>query len=192
MLRQKDVIGEYVPLSEPGFSDTATRKYGKWFRGIRWDEVDSNGILVHTTSKKGKDIEVNLALAPMILEELENMFPGSVRVVGERTVIDRSMWPADGPIIICETTGWPYTTAEFRRKWRLVANAAGIPKGIRNMDTRAGAITEATEAGIPLEHIKHAATHSDIQMTQRYARGGVQKTESTMIGRAAFRNKGKT
>jgi hypothetical protein len=53
--------------------------------------------------------------------------------------------------------------------WRKVATAAGVPKTVYNMDSRAGAISEATDAGAELEHVRHAATHSDISMTQRYS-----------------------
>jgi site-specific recombinase XerD len=77
--------------------------------------------------------------------------------------------------VICDTNGLPWTDNEYRRKWRLVADAAGVPKTTRNMDSRAGGITEATEAGADIEHVKHAATHSDISQTQRYSRGATEK-----------------
>ena len=57
------------------------------------------------------------------------------------------------------------------------------------MDSRAGAITEATDAGADLEHIRHAATHSDISMTQRYSRGDADKTAGVLRQRVAHRNK---
>jgi hypothetical protein len=56
MLRQRDVIGEWVPLNEPGMSDITVRNW-KWLRGLRWSEIDGNLILRHTTSKKLKPIE---------------------------------------------------------------------------------------------------------------------------------------
>jgi site-specific recombinase XerD len=95
-------------------------------------------------------------------------------------------------MIICEITGLPYSTAEFRRKWRLVADKAGLPKAVKNMDSRSGAISEATDAGIDLEHIRHAATHSDIAMTQRYSRGSEDKVANVQRLRLAHRNKPKT
>ena len=52
MLRQKDVIGEWVPMSEPGMSDTFRDGF-KWMRGLRWEEIDQDLILRHTPSKKG-------------------------------------------------------------------------------------------------------------------------------------------
>jgi hypothetical protein len=185
MLRQKDVIGEWVPVEEPGISATIGPK-GKWMMGLRWEEVDQNMILRHVTSKRGKSVEVNLRLSPMVLEELAVLW--SVPIVG----LTRDVLPASGPLIICEVTGYPYTTAEFRRKWRLAATDAGIPATVRNMDSRAGAISEATDAGADLEHVRHAATHSDIGMTQRYSRGSVDKVAGVSRLRVEHRNKPKT
>ena len=172
MLRQKDVIGEWVPEGEPGESDVHFRGQ-KWLRGVRWEEVNADLILLHTTSKRQKEIEVDLRMAPMIMEEITCM--------GGRK--------ATGPIIICDTNGVPYSAAEFRRKWRLVATAAGIPKAVRSMDSRAGGITEASDAGADLEHIRHAATHSDIAMTQKYSRGATDKIAGVMLKRVEHRNR---
>lgn len=173
MLRQKDVIGEWVPMSEPGISAVTNDGY-KWLRGLRWEEIDDNLILRHTTSKRLKDIEIDLKLAPMVMEELAHE--------GRK---------ASGPVIVCEDSALPWDANWFRQVWREVATAAGVPKKVRNMDSRAGAITEATEAGADLEAIRHAATHGDIQMTQRYARGGVEKTAKVMELRAAHRKNSK-
>ena len=175
MLRQKDVIGEWVPMTEPGSSDV-THGNNKWLRGVRWTEIDKNLILRHVTSKRQKEIVVNLRNAPMVMEEFAKL--------GE--------FPKSGPLIICERTKRPWLPFEFRRWWRIVADAAGIPKTVKNMDSRAGGITEATEAGADLEHVRHAATHENISMTQRYSRGAAEKIESVMRQRVAHRNKPRT
>ncbi len=171
MLRQKDVVGEFVPLNEPGVSEVISGN-DKWLRGIRWEEIDDDLILRHTTSKRNKDVEIDLKLAPMVMEELERI-PNREK----------------GPVIVYEITGLPYVTHQFRRLWREIATAARVPKSIRNMDSRAGAITEATQSGADLEHIRHAATHGDISMTQRYARGAAEKTAIVMRMRVEGRNK---
>jgi hypothetical protein len=176
MLRQKDVIGDYEPLTEPGVSDVI-RGNEKWLRGLRWDAIDANLILRHVTSKRQKAIEVDLHHAPMVMEEL-------ARIIEQDGAL-----PASGPVIRYEVTGFPYEAHQFRREWRMVADGAGIPKSVRNMDTRAGAISEATDAGADLEHVRHAATHSNISTTQNYSRGSVEKTAGVMKLRAAHRNK---
>jgi hypothetical protein len=185
MLRQKDVIGEWLPLSEQGVSDTIW-KGKKWLSGIRWEYIDQSLILRHTTSKRQKEIEVDLKLAPMVMAELSDL----VRVpIAQLT---RAHLPATGPVVLCELTAQPWLSTEYRRKWRIVAELAGIPESVKNMDSRAGAISEATDAGADLEHIRHAATHSDIGMTQRYSRAAKGKVENVMQLRLQHRNKPKT
>ena len=175
-LRQKDVIGEWIPISEPGLS-AVTNGNMKWLRGLDWKEVDANFVVTHITSKRQKEITVDLKLAPMVVEELGTL--------------SRDGHPASGPIINDERTGLPYTAAAFRKTWRPIAESAGVPNNIRNMDTRAGAISEATDSGAPLEKVRKAATHSDIGMTQKYSRGDAEATAEVMQLRAAHRNKPK-
>jgi hypothetical protein len=175
MLRQKDVIGEWVPLSEPGISEIVSGNR-KWLRGLRWEEIDANMELHHVTSKRNKALDVPLKDAPMVMAELKAM--------GEL--------PTSGPIIVSDLTGIPWESPEFRRQWRKAADACGIPKTVRNMDSRAGAISEATDAGADLEHVRHAATHSDIATTQRYSRNAAAKVAGVMQLRAAHRNKSGT
>lgn len=175
MLRQKDVIGEYVPLSEPGDSDVTDPSKGKWLRGLRWSEIDENMVLRHVTSKRQKELVVDLNMAPMVLAEMQH----TIALYGEL--------PKTGPIVLCEATNLPFIASEFRRKWRKVADLAGIPKEICSMDSRAGAVTEATAAGADLESIRHAATHSDIAMTQRYSRAATDKIASVQSKRLAHR-----
>jgi integrase-like protein len=176
MLRQRDCLGEYVPLSEPGESDIIDGGF-KWLRGITWQEIDANMILRHVTSKKQKEIEVNLTLAPMLMEELRFDY----------LTIDRKRLPERGPFIVDEFTGLPWNAWEFRRVWREIARACGISDEIRNMDTRAGAISEATDAGASLELVRHAATHSDVATTARYSRGSTDKIAEVMRLRAGAR-----
>lgn len=183
MLRQKDVIGEWVPESEPGQSEV--RAYGmKWLRGIRWSEIDADFVLVHVTSKRQKEITIDLKLAPMVVEELHYAM-GSDAIGG----LQRDRFPKDGPVIFSEASELPWIAGEYRRWWRKLARKAGIPDTVRSMDSRAGAISEATDAGADLEHVRHAATHSDIAMTQKYSRGSEDKIAGVQRLRAEHRNK---
>ena len=47
----------------------------------------------------------------------------------------RSLRKASLPIVLCEITGMPWSTAEFRRKWRLVTKKAGVPDIVKNRDS---------------------------------------------------------
>jgi len=190
--RQKDVIGELVPIKEQGISDVVFRKQ-KWLRGIRWEEIDENLILRHVTSKKLKMAQVDLKLASMVLEELQLMIGEEPLLVEnevtKKITVNRALLPPSGPVILSEINALPWTGNEYRRKWRLVADKCGIPKEVKNMDTRSGAISEAIQAGAPIEFVRHAATHSDVSQTADYDRSQAEATEKVMKLRMASRNK---
>jgi hypothetical protein len=118
-LHQKDVIGEWVPIAEPGTSEIKDGGQ-KWLRGIRWSEIDDNLILRHTTSKRRTEIEIDLRKCRMVREELERL--------KER--------PRSGPVIICERTDIPWRSHYFRQRWREIAEEAGVPENVRNTDSR--------------------------------------------------------
>lgn len=186
MLRQKDAIGEVVPESEPG--ETDVRFQGKkWLRGLRWEEIDENLILRHITSKRQKPIMADLRLCPMV------MFEFAIYTAVPVDSLTRAALPASGPIVICDVTGLPWTGNEFRRKWRLVANHAGVPKTVFSMDSRAGGITEAFEAGADEDQIRQAATHSSVNMTQRYnRRSSLETISDVQNARVENRKKART
>jgi hypothetical protein len=120
LLNQKDVIGEWVPVDEPGETDIVWRGQ-KWLRGLRWSNIDRNLILRHAVGSSGRPIEVDLRTAPMILQELK--------------AHARLITPGRGPLITNEINALPWSTAEFRRKWRIVARAAGVPDRVKNRDS---------------------------------------------------------
>ena len=73
------------------------------------------------------------------------------------------------------------------KRWREVATAAGVPLEVKNMDSRAGGITEATDAGASIEAVRHHATHRDARTTMRYSRQTLAKTQSVAEIRNAVR-----
>lgn len=81
-----------------------------------------------------------------------------------------------GPLIIDESAGRPYAESAYGREWRVVARAAGLPSHVWSMDARAGAITEAEDAGADLDHIRSAAAHAQAATMQRSSRGAVGKS----------------
>lgn len=181
MFRQKDIIGEWVPLSEKEVSDVIHReKPMKWVRGLRWEDISDDFILTKVTSKKGKKVSFDLRLAPMVMEDLQIL----IDFLGGK--------PSKGPVIVLESTAQPWFAVMFRQIWRKVARICKIPDNVQNRDSRAGAISEATEAGAELEHVKHAATHSNISMTERYARLRDKKIRNVQLIRLEKRNGTKT
>ena len=191
ILRQKDVIGEYVPHSQPGISDVVTDKE-KWIRGLRWEEIDENLMLNHVTSKKQKILVVDLKMAIMVLEELDPRWWETLVVENPETkvvTVHRGLLPASGPLVISESTGLPYHADDFRRKWRLLADMAGVPKNVQNRDSRAGGISEARDAGADIEHVREAATHADIKQTRDYDRNVQNKINDVQSKRMGLRPK---
>ena len=134
-LGQKDVIGEWVPVGEPGDSYVVANER-KWLRGVTWSAIDENFVLRHKVGSSGRLIEADLRTAPMVIDELKLFIgldassPADLPPRGES-------FPADGPMALCDTNALPWTSAEFRRKWRLVAKKAGVPDNITNLRRRA-------------------------------------------------------
>ena len=120
-LRQADIIGDWVPISEPGTSEIVNGNE-KWVRGLRWSDIDENMVMrrVFTSGRRNqKELEPNLKNRGGVIEEI-NRVPLEKRA---------------GPMIICEFNRLPWTAYEFRRKWRMVADKAGIPKSVQFSDS---------------------------------------------------------
>lgn len=73
--------------------------------------------------------------------------------------------------VIKTRKGHPITAKSYRWTFRMIADKAGLPKDVWNMDSRAGAVTEALEAGVDKTKVQRGATHATPQMTERYDRG---------------------
>lgn len=128
-LLQKDIVGEWVPVAEPGMSDITSGPL-KWLRGLRWNEIDDELVLRHSSLSWMGDVEIPLAPIPMVMDEFRIRFgfdPGKH---------DRTRLPASGPVIISEWDNLPWTPVEFRRWWRKIATACGVPTTVKNMDSR--------------------------------------------------------
>lgn len=171
-VRQKDVIGEWMPRAEPGVTDVIDGPR-KWLLGVRWEEIDQNLILRHrlskslrgnkavTDPKSGKVKAWDLRAYPMVMEELRCM-------VGHD--VTRADLPASGPIIVSEHTGRPWSRWRFGIIWRKVAAAAGLPATLQNRDSRPGAATEADLAGAPIDKTRRGLGHSKSRTTEIYLR----------------------
>lgn len=173
-MRQKDVIGEYLPKGAPADSDIVYNGQ-RWVNGLLWSHIEADGVLRKKTSKTGAEAVFELARYPLVVQE-----------------VARWRGPKQGPMIIDERSGLPYRNERFSKRWREIATKAGVPKDVYNMDSRAGGVTEATDAGAPLEMVRHHATHSDARTTARYSRQTLAKTQAVADIRTAARNRSKT
>ena len=169
-LRQKDVIGEWEPVTggEGGIRYHDTR----WVNGMLWSDIGPDLVLRKTHTKTGFDVEHDLKLHPMVLEEIA-LVPIEKRI---------------GPMIIAETTGEPYKHRNFTQRWRVLADKAGVPRTVWNMDARAGAITEAYDLGATETDVMKAAGHKNRQTSSRYNRGTIEQTSRVAQLRLTKRN----
>jgi hypothetical protein len=92
-------------------------------------QIDADLIL---RSVSGGRSEIDLKRFPMVMEEIARHQP----------------LPPGGPVLVCEASGLPWTAYEFRRQWRKVADAAGIPRSIKNMDSRASRSRSIIPSGV--------------------------------------------
>ncbi len=168
-LRQRDVIGEWVPLKTGEATGGIVLHDRRWANGLTWADLGQDFLIRKRTTKTGAFAAHDLKLFPMTMRLLR-LVPAAKRV---------------GPLVIDEKAGRPYATDGYAREWRKVADAAGIPREVWNMDARAGAITEADDAGADLDEIRATAAHTQSSTTVRYLRGSMGKSRKVAGLRAA-------
>lgn len=170
-MRQRDVIGEWL-------TDKTPAQPGIVFAGMRWAdgltfEHITGTVLRKRTSKTGNVVEHDLAQIPDTLAELE------------RIPADRRL----GPLVVNEENGLPYKRRVYVKWFRIIARKAGIPDEVWSMDARAGAVTEALDAGAQPLDVMNAAGHTQLSTTQGYDRTSLQKTSRVAKLRVASRRK---
>ncbi|MBA4220242.1 MAG: integrase [Methylobacterium sp.] len=176
-MRQKDVIGEWLPvkgLEKPtGIVLRGRRGKGwrRWSNGLTWADLGPDMIVRKATTKTSALVGHDLKVYPSVMELIS-------RVPAEKRV---------GPLIVDETAGRPYAEFAYARDWRVIARSAGIPDTVWNMDARAGAITEAEDAGTDIETIRGGVGHTQATTTVRYSRGAVGKSRAIATSRNAHR-----
>jgi Phage integrase family len=142
MLRQKDVVGEWT-------ADAAGREM--WIGPYTWERIPG-GIFRLKTSKTGAEIAHDLT-------KLDLLWP-----------LIQAVPQADRAGALVKAYGEPIRTRTYRKWFREIAQAAKIPDSVWNMDARAGAVTEALEAGAEEKTVQRTATHASPAMTRRYDR----------------------
>jgi hypothetical protein len=161
LLRQKDVIGEWTP-SMPDVPGAIYDGAGEMWQGrFRWENVPGWKLRLKT-SKTRSAIEFDLQNYSLLFPLLESV-----------PLHERS-----GAIIKGEH-GLPIRERSYRKWFRQIARAAGIPDEVWSMDSRAGGATEADEAGADLKAISDHLTHAETKTTVRYIRR-VQKRTATV------------
>lgn len=170
-LRQIDVIGRWEKTDQPNSGGIVDRGR-RWRDGLLWSHIDAHGVLTKTTSK----------IDDVVAEHDTNGYP-FLRKILDMVPMEKRF----GPVIICETTGLPYRYRHFSSVWRKIASEVGVPANVWNRDSRAGGVTEGSDSGADLEHLRHHANHKNAQTTQRYNRATLDKTRQVAKLRVAHR-----
>ena len=147
--RQWDVIGQWVPLSDP--RPSALIDAGEKWLGPTWERnIDENLVFRFKPTKTEftteKEVVLDLRVCPMVMEELP-------------AVTDRK-----GPLIVNPNTGLPYRQTAYQKVWHAAAKHAGVPKTVWNRDLRAGGITEGRAAAVGKDDLAKIAGHNSGRM----------------------------
>jgi hypothetical protein len=175
-LRQWDIIGQWLPLSDP--RPSAIIDHGEKWVGLTWAAIDGNLILAKIRPTKTEDtseveVSFDLAVCPMIVQELA-LIPEDQRA---------------GPLIMNFNTGVPYRNDAFNKGWKRDFKVAGLPAGMWNRDLRAGGITEGGKAGASKDDRRKLAGHTKEETTEIYDRDMVEAHRRVMASRKIFRAK---
>ena len=170
-MRQRDVIGEWL-IDDGKAANGIVHKGRRWSDGLTFENI-SGTVIRKRTSKTGKVVEHDLSDLPDTLAELD-LIPADQRT---------------GPIVLNEETGLPYTKLNYIKWFRIIARKVGIPDEVWNMDARAGAVTEALDAGAQPNDVMNAAGHTQLSTTQGYDRTSLQKASRVAKLRVASRRK---
>lgn len=178
-MRRRDVIGKYYREddSDAGIRKRARKGRWVWRDGLTWADKDEDGIVRRVVSKTRR---TTAAVAVHAIADYPD-----VEAELARTPIERRV----GPLVLHDKTGVPPTEEQCRRDFRTIAAACGIPFDVKMMDARAGADTEAYEAGVSTEDAMALLTHSEEATNRGYLRELTEQSRRAAKMRVASRKK---
>jgi hypothetical protein len=175
-LRQADVIGRWVarkgvkaiPPSIP------VRGQHVWQGDTTFENLGDDNVLSIATSKTGQVVTHDLSLCPL------------VQIALAAIPIEQRK----GPMVVRDS-GWPFDRFAYRKAWREIADAVGIPRKVWNLDGRASGVSDARDAGADLADVSKSAAHANIETTRKiYDRSGVEVSRRVQKARLAKRKQG--
>jgi len=135
---------------------------GMWADGLTWEMFSGDlssftKVISKTRRSLPEPYTFDLTLTPNIRQRLID--------------IAEDLESRSGPITISNKTGNPFTPDGWSQAWARCRTAAGVPKEIWLMDTRAGALTDASQmTGVTQVMLRNAGQHKDAATTGRYLR----------------------
>jgi len=163
LLRQMDIIGEWAPAGAarklPAVIATLDLDGETWAGFFTWENIAGWRWRMRTSKSKYRSAaDFDLTKYTLLLPLIEAV------PLDQRT-----------GAVVKGAKGLPVRRDMYARWFRQIARAAGIADDVWNMDARAGGATEADEAGVALEAIQGALTHTKETTTLRYLRRGRTK-----------------
>jgi hypothetical protein len=153
LLRQKDIIGEWSPARLDA-KNAIMFGAEMWSGFFTWERLPGWRWRLKTSKSKYR------AAAEFDLANYSLLFP----------LLDAVPHNERAGAVVKGEHGLPVRERSYRKWFREIARAAGVPDAVWSMDTRAGGATEAEESGADLEAIQDALTHSQKEMSLRYIR----------------------
>lgn len=151
-LRAVDVRGQFLD--------------GVWADGLTWGMFDEDITGFHKViSKTARSLPepywFDITLVPGLRQ----------RILEMRSELHRHWLQPHMPVTLNIKTGKSYTPRGWTSAWATLREAAGVPKDVWCMDTRAGAITDASHIpGVTEMQLRNAAQHKNASTTGRYIR----------------------
>lgn len=169
-LRAVDVRGQYLDKV--------------WVDGLTWGMFDADikgfeKVISKTAKSLPEAYRFDITVVPGLRKRLLEM----------RAELHPRYHAPDMPIALNRRTGKAYTPSGWTQAWSDCRKASGVAVGVWCMDTRAGAITDASQIpGVSMSQLRNAAQHKDASTTGRYIRDRSSDANRVVELRAAASN----
>ncbi|UFW72864.1 hypothetical protein [Bradyrhizobium sp. WU425] len=174
-LRQIDIVGKWRTVKGSYVANPGEVHHGaKVWSGMTMSMIlTDNKILRVRTSKTGQYVVHDLDKCELVARCLKLLGPVDPEMPVARRK-DGSPWP---------------THMDFGKLWREYADAAGVPKSVWNMDSKAGGITEAAGAGASHDDLAGSGAHATKTTTRKiYMRGAPEISARVQKARQSSRH----
>lgn len=174
-IAQIDVIGTWETFDRargvpPGAVVVGARL---WRPGLRYEDFLPGLVLDMSRHKTGVRAVFDVSAYPLFMHALAAVPEAERR----------------GAVAVDEA-GLPLWRRHYVDLYAELAAAAGVPRGVWNMNARHGGATEAREAGCPIDDIADHLQKTDLEGTRRdYVAGNLATTRRVAAARVARRSK---
>jgi integrase len=149
---------------------------------LRWSQYDDH-LITLTQIKTGASVAIP------VTAELKVALDDAKRARTEGKVV---AFDQDGPIVVNEVSGRPWTTGSLEAKFRKVCRGAGVPDDLQFRDLRRTATTHLAEAGCSLHEIAAIGgwkVDTVAKMMEVYGKVNITMAENAIVKLEQYRSK---